>query len=130
MNEPYQTPPSLVDAEQKLSTALQDLEKNIDGVEELSGIASSFSEASEANRAVVSAFHEASNAYEKSSFDTLASLETLSSKIEENQNVFAETLVEIRGELNLQNEKISLLRFLSFIPIVLIIGLIALALLK
>jgi hypothetical protein len=130
MNEPYQTPPSLVDIEEKLSTALQDLQQNLDGVEELTGIASSFSKASEANIAVITAFKDASNSYEKSSTVTMTALEVLSNKIKENQNEFSETLNEIRNELNFQKGKMGTLKILAFMPIILVIGLIALTLLR
>ena len=120
MTEPYQTPPSLVDAEQRLNEALEELKQNLDGVEALSGIASAFSDASDANKAAVAAFLEASNSFEKSSAATSASLESLAQSIEKNQRGFSETLSGIRKELSSQNEKINLLRFLAIVPIALI----------
>jgi hypothetical protein len=130
MNESYQTPPSLIEAEQRLNAALKDLEENLDGVEELSGVASSFSEASEANKAVVAAFHEAATSYEDSSAATLATLNVLSKNIKDDQDKFSETLKEIRGELSHQSGKLNLIRILSLVPIVLMIGLITLSFLK
>ena len=81
MTEPYQTPPSLVDAEKRLNEALDELKQNLDGVEALSGIASAFSDASDANKAAVAAFLEASSSFEKSSAATSASLESLTQSI-------------------------------------------------
>ncbi len=127
MTEPYKTPPSLVAAEQRLNEALDELKHNLDGVEALSGIAGAFSDASNANKAAVAAFQEASSSFEKSSAATLASWESLAQRVVENQREFSETLseirgalTEIRGELSSQNKKINLLRLLTFVPIVLI----------
>ena len=120
MTEPYKTPPSLVAAEQRLNEALDELKHNLDGVEALSGIAGAFSDASNANKAAVAAFQEASSSFEKSSATTLASLESLAQRVVENQREFSETLSEIRGELSSQNKKINLLRLLAFVPIILI----------
>ena len=120
MAEPYQTPPSLVDAEQRLNEALDKLTKGLEGVEALSGVASAFSDASHANKAAVAAFQEASSSFENSSAATLASLESLAQRVVENQRKFSKTLSEIRGELRSQNKKIYLLWLLTFVPIVLI----------
>ena len=120
MTEPYQTPLSLVDAEQRLNEALNELKQNLDGVEALSGIASAFSDASDANKAAVAAFLDASRSFEKSSAATSASLESLAQSIEENQREFSETLSGIREELSSQNKKINLLGFLAVVPIALI----------
>ena len=127
MTEPYETPPSLVDAEQRLNEALNKLKQNLDGVEELSGIVNAFSDASDANKATVAAFLEASRSFEKSSAATLEALKSLAQSIEDNQSEFDEAigtfdddLSKIRGELNRQNKKINLLMLLSFVPIVLI----------
>ena len=120
MTEPYKTPPSLVAAEQRLNEALDELKHNLDGVEALAGIAGAFADASNANKAAVAAFQEASSSFEKSSATTLASLESLAQRVVENQRAFSETLSEIRGELSSQNKKINLLRLLAFVPIALI----------
>ena len=120
MTEPYKTPPSLVAAEQRLNEALDELKHNLDGVEALSGIAGAFADASNANKAAVAAFQEASSSFEKSSATTLASLESLAQRVVENQREFSDTLSEIRGELSSQNKKINLLRLLAVVPIVLI----------
>ena len=120
MTESYQTPPSLVDAEKRLNEALDELKQNLDGVEAMSGIASAFSDASDANKAAVAAFLEASNTFEKSSAATSASLEFLAQSIEENQSEISETFSGIREELRSQNEKINMLRLLAIVPIALI----------
>ena len=126
MTESYQTPPSLVNAEQQLSEALDKLKQNLDGVEALSGIASAFSEASDANKTTVAAFLEASSSFEKSSSVISTSLESLAQSMEENQRKFSETLSGIREELSSQTGKINLLMFLAIIPIALIVLLLVL----
>ena len=120
MTEPYQTPPSLIDAEKRLNESLDKLTKGLEGVEALSGIAAAFSDASNANKEAVAAFQEASRSFEKSSAASLASLESLAQRVVENQREFSETLLEIRGELSSQNKKINLLGLLTFVPIILI----------
>lgn len=134
MTEPYETPPSLVDAEQRLNEALNKLKQNLDGVEALSGIVNAFSDASDANKATVAAFLEASRSFEKSSAATSESLKSLAQSIEDNQSQFDEALdtfddelSKIRGELSSQNEKINMLRIISFVPIAMIAVLLYLA---
>lgn len=120
MAEPYQTPPSLVDAEQRLNETLGKLTKGLEGVEALSGIAKAFSDASHANKAAVAAFQEASSSFEKSSAAASVSLESLAQRVVGNQDEFSEALSEIREKLGSQNKKIILLGLLTSVPIVLI----------
>ena len=121
MAEIYQTPPSLVDAERRLNEALDELKQNLDDVEALSGVANAFSDASDANKAAVAGFLEASRSFETSLADTSASLKSLAQSIEESQREFSESLSRVRKELSDQNKKIDILKFLLFAPIVLIV---------
>jgi hypothetical protein len=123
MNEPYQTPSSLVDAEQQLDEALGKLTSSLEGVEALSDVASAFADASHANKAAVAAFRDASNSFAESSAATLASLDSIGQDVAKNQRKFSDALSEIRREQVSQNKKIALLRVLTLVTIVVLAAL-------
>ena len=75
MTDAYETPGSLIEAEKKLNSALDNLQQNLEDVESLSGIGEAFAAASNANKTTVEEFLKTSQAFGKSSAELVDSLD-------------------------------------------------------